>query len=235
MSGKFTDVIQISESVYVFSNPEGDVNMDVPGTVVPINFWAVVNEKKEVFIIDTGFDNLAESIVGYTESLGTPTAVFATHGHLDHVLGVKVYKKAWDIPAYIDSREIEALKEGNSPYPSKEEGMADLYEPLDEEMLKRAGLKAYFVPGHSVGNTVFYHEKENVLLAGDMISNSEDILLPPAQRYTLNMNEAIDSAKILDVLKPKYISTGHGRVPFMEYKDGMYRDMYWGFASKRNK
>lgn len=46
MAGKFTDVIQISESVYVFSNPEGDVNMDVPGTVVPINFWAVVNEKK---------------------------------------------------------------------------------------------------------------------------------------------------------------------------------------------
>lgn len=63
-----------------------------------------------------------------------------------------------------------------------------------------------------------------------MISNSEDILLPPAQLYTLIMDEAIDSTKILDVLKPKYISTGHGSVSFMEYKDGMYRYLYWGFV-----
>ncbi|MDG4967163.1 MBL fold metallo-hydrolase [Lactococcus lactis] len=233
MAGKYTDVIRISESIYVFSNSEGDVNADVPGTVVPINFWAVVNKEKEVFIIDTGFDDLAESVLGYVESLGTPTAIFATHGHLDHVLGVKVYKKAWNIPAFIDYREIEALKKGIPPYPSKTESLADFYEPLSEEMLKRAGLKSYYVPGHSVGNTIYYHEDENIMLAGDMISNSEDMVLPPAYRYTLNMDQAIDSAKILDVLKPEYISTGHGKVPFMKYKEGMYRDMYWGFASKQ--
>lgn len=233
MANKFTDIIQISESVYVFSNPEGDVNADVPGTVVPVNFWAVVNKEKEVFIIDTGFNSLAESIVAYAESLGTPKAVFATHGHLDHVLGVKVYKKAWNIPAYIDYREIEALKSGIAPYPSKDEELYKLYRPLSDEMLQRAGLKPYFVPGHSVGNTIFYHEKDRVLLAGDMISNSEDILLPPAKRYTLDMDQAIDSAKILDVLKPEYISTGHGRIPFMKYKEGMYRELYWGFASKQ--
>ncbi|MBO0475292.1 hypothetical protein IGL98_003221 [Enterococcus sp. DIV0840] len=233
MARKFMDIIQVTESVYIFSNPEGDVNADVPGTVVPINFWAVVNNNKEVFIVDTGFNELAEDVVKYIEALGSPKAVFATHGHLDHVLGVKVYKEIWDIPAFIDSEEIKALKAGVPPYPSVDEKMADYYEPLNKAMLEKAGLKAIRVPGHSKGNTVYYHEKDCVLLAGDMISNTETILLPPALRYTEDMDMAIDSAKIMDELMPKYVSTGHGRIPFIEYKEGMYRDLFWGFSSRK--
>lgn len=233
MAKKFTDMIQVTNSIYVFSNPEGDVNADVPGTVVPINFWAVVNDKKEVFIIDTGFDELAESVIKYVEALGTPKAVFATHGHLDHVLGVKTYQEAWGIPAYIDAKELELLKVGKVPYPTLSENIAECYQPIDYNILKEAGLTAITVPGHSEGNTVYYHENDQVLLAGDMISNSETMLLPPALRYTDNMDQAIDSAKILDELKIKYVSTGHGKVPFIEYKSGMYRDLFWGFSSKK--
>lgn len=233
MAKKFMDVIHLTESVYIFSSPEGDVNADVPGTVVPINFWAVVNKNKEVFIVDTGFDELAEEAVKYIESLGEPKAIFATHGHLDHVLGVKVYKNKWGIPAYINSEEIMALKAGIAPYPSVDEKMADYYEPLNKEMLEKAGLKAMLVPGHSKGNTVYYHEEESVLLAGDMLSNTETILLPPAFRYTEDMDIAIDSARILDELMPKYVSTGHGLVPFIEYKEGMYKHLFWAFSSKK--
>lgn len=89
MTKKFMDVIRLTESVYVLSSSEGDVNAD-----------------KEVFIIDTGFNELAEDVIKYAEALGVPKAIFATHGHLDHVLGVKVYKKIWNIPAYIDSAKI---------------------------------------------------------------------------------------------------------------------------------
>ena len=81
-------------------------------------------------------------------------------------------------------------------------------------------LKYIFTPGHAPGHVVFYHEEDEVLICGDLFISEEDALHPPIKKFTYNLNENIESGYIINDLKPKIITTSHGRD--MNYSKSAY-------------
>lgn len=217
------EVIKLSDSVYKVGF--------LPGTIVEtapiVNVWLIVNGE-EVHIIDTGFAEMTEGIMDVAEKLGKPASVLITHGHLDHVLGVHQLVERYEgIKIYIDPKEIEEIDKGIPPYPVKEDNMEGMFEELTDDVVAEAGLEHYITPGHSPGHAIFYHREDEVLMVGDLFITTATRLLPPIKRFTPDMNESIDSSAVLDVIKPRIISSSHG--DDMIYNEDLYTQLVYFF------
>lgn len=73
-----------------------------------------------------------------------------------------------------------------------------------------AGVRPYLTSGHSPGHVVYYHEKDKVLLAGDLFTSKKGKLHQPIPMFTANMNEAVRSSSIVRKLKPIKLEVCHG-------------------------
>ena len=73
-----------------------------------------------------------------------------------------------------------------------------------------AGLTPYLTPGHSPGHVVYYHEQDQVLLAGDLFTSKKGELHQPMSMFTADMAEAVRSSSIVEKLKPKRLEVCHG-------------------------
>ncbi len=106
-------------------------------------------------------------------------AIFLTHGHFDHILGVKALKEACGAPVYASALERDVLEdpELNS---SRSVGRsctvkADHY-LIDGESVTEAGitLKMISTPGHTEGSCCYYIDAAQtggapVLISGDTL------------------------------------------------------------------
>ena len=89
--------------------------------------------------------------------------------------------------------------------------------PLSEEEGELAcisGMQPYLTPGHSPGHVVYYHKTDNVLIAGDLFTSKKGELKRPYAMFTPNMDQAVDSGKIVKQLKPACLSPCHGKEVF---------------------
>ena len=75
------------------------------GIPIIINTWYVVNGDN-VYIIDTGMASYADMQIRTAQLLGTPQAIFLTHGHLDHINGAKKISESLNIPIYAHEKEL---------------------------------------------------------------------------------------------------------------------------------
>lgn len=166
---------------------------------------------------------MTTEIIPFAKALGNPKALLITHGHLDHILGVHQIVDQFDIPVYAERLEVDAIDRGLAPYPTKEHKLAGCFKEFDDSVLEQAGLKAYVTPGHSPGHTIFYHEKDGVLIVGDLFTTTDKQLLPPIVKFTPDMTESIDSGSIVDIIQPKLITSSHGED--IEYRDNLYSQL----------
>jgi len=85
---------------------------------------------------------------------------------------------------------------------------------VDEEgvTLVDAGMPfmAKGTPGHSPGHVVYFHEQDQVLLAGDLFTSRRGKLRPPMSLFTGDMAAAIRSAGIVKKLNPRRLEVCHG-------------------------
>lgn len=200
------NLIKISNSIYTCEFPTGNV---VNGVTIKVNIWLVLNGT-DIYIIDTGFDYMTKELIPYLNALGTPKALLVTHGHLDHILGAHRLVREFGIPRYANQLEIDEIDRGIAPYPTKEHKLTCFFTAFDEKVLEEAGLTLYTTPGHSPVHTIFYHEKDNVLMVGDLFTTTEKQLLPPINKFTPNMTESIDNGAVIDSIKPALITSAHG-------------------------
>jgi glyoxylase-like metal-dependent hydrolase (beta-lactamase superfamily II) len=108
--------------------------------------------------------------------------------------------------------------EGKLPYPRRKKAAQTvaageakaLEEDAGGELAGFGGLKPYLTPGHSPGHVVYYHERDQVLLAGDLFTSRKGRLRQPMAMFTADMQEAIDSSAIVRKLKPKRLEVCHG-------------------------
>ena len=144
------------------------------------NTYVIYNEKADCIIIDPGcyFDNEKEELANYIkESALNPVMLLNTHCHLDHVFGNKFVAEKYQLTLKIHEKEKEMLDIApasgllwNMPFDNYAGELVYLKEG-DIVKLGDDELKILFLPGHSPGSIGFYCEKQNFIIAGDVLFN----------------------------------------------------------------
>jgi glyoxylase-like metal-dependent hydrolase (beta-lactamase superfamily II) len=142
------------------------------------NTWILSNESKQAIIMDPGCSNAAEENIlskYISENELIPAAVWLTHCHIDHVLGLDFCIRKWGIPYYLHPDEKPALKAVEVYAPAY--GFTNFRLPETEGLVLNAGeisleedvFRILFVPGHSPGHIAFYHAASAQIWAGDVL------------------------------------------------------------------
>lgn len=101
-------------------------------------------------------------------------AVLLTHGHFDHITGLKGLLQVNRVPVYAMAEEKDVLAD-----PQKNQSVMlgyELYETADHWLLDGESFsigsmkfKAIGTPGHTKGSGCYYMEEEKVLFCGDTL------------------------------------------------------------------
>ena len=139
-----------------------------------VNSFLVINEvTKECFIIDPG-DEIDPIYLRIEKEGLKPVAIVCTHGHIDHMEGVRTAKSKYGCPFYLnelDWHEVqnvsaeEALEWGvpEQGVPNPDENL-----PLDETIeLAGIKIKVLHTPGHTKGSVSLLID--NVVFTGDSL------------------------------------------------------------------
>lgn len=186
--------------------------------IIPVHVWVVVDEDG-VTLVDAGMPMMAKRIIKFIDQLnaGPLQRILLTHGHSDHVGAVKAILNKNELPIYAHRVEIPYM-EGDIIYPKRKKLEHNLPKQLTHPLLEGengnlksiGGLTPFFTPGHSPGHVVYYHEKDQILLGGDLFTSKKGKLQPPMSMFTADMKQAVKSSSIVGELKPKQLEVCHG-------------------------
>ncbi len=134
------------------------------------------SDSKEAVLVDAGGDS--QYLLNTVQEHGlTLTAVWLTHGHLDHAAGVPALKRQHpDLPVFGPHRDdaflLDALPESTAAYgfehcpPFTPEHWLN---EGDSVQVGRYAFRVLHTPGHTPGHIVFHCPEEKLLLAGDVL------------------------------------------------------------------
>lgn len=137
---------------------------------------------KETLIIDPGDDPEYISDVISREGL-KPILIAATHGHFDHILGVRALQLAFNLPFLINTQDKFLVRRSSStakhylgikyadPNPQI---LSDL---KDGDFIKigKINLTVMSTPGHTPGSICLYGKKEKIIFVGDLVFEGGDV------------------------------------------------------------
>ncbi len=133
----------------------------------------VLSSEKGNILIDPGFYN--QEIKEYLQTIGGPDAILLTHGHFDHIRGLDALKADYpDTEVYINELDEPFLRDSHlNGSDSKNFSLVLKTKPvaLKESKYLIGGYAIEFVhlPGHTIGNSVYYFRDEKILFAGDFL------------------------------------------------------------------
>ena len=130
---------------------------------------------KDCIVIDTALN--ASGILDYLkENDLNPVAVVLTHGHMDHIFGIRSLRETYPkIQVYIHKLDAHMLTDGKANLSSlsgtifKIEAAEHLFDEPDILNLAGIKLQVFHTPGHSPGGVCFYNKQANVLFSGDTL------------------------------------------------------------------
>ncbi|HXF96391.1 MAG TPA: MBL fold metallo-hydrolase [Gemmatimonadales bacterium] len=145
----------------------------IPNGAFVENCYLVVDEAaRQCAVVDPGEE--AEAILARLRALETePVAVWLTHAHLDHVLGVPRLKAETGVPVYLHPADLPLYRSVPEqaawfglrapPLPEPDRAFA----PADELRVGRLRFQVRHAPGHSPGHVVLVGE--GVVFGGDVL------------------------------------------------------------------
>ena len=145
------------------------------------NCYLVWDEGLDCVIIDPGCYETSEfsALKGFiaTEKL-SPKAIWLTHGHFDHIIGVAELSREYSVPVYLSPEDSITLGGNNDVTLSFGLKRPDLSfvtkELVDGQILRfaqddKASFKVIATPGHTPGCVCFYCEAAKTLFSGDTL------------------------------------------------------------------
>lgn len=142
---------------------------------IQTNCYFAINEAtKETIVIDPA--DRPEAVLRRAVDEGLDLkAIFLTHGHADHMLGVPELKEKLEIPVYACEAEKELLADSEqnlSPalFRKSVAFAADVW-VKDEQVIEVAGMEfhVFATPGHTPGGCCYYSAEAGVLFSGDTL------------------------------------------------------------------
>lgn len=135
------------------------------------------DETLECVICDPGFTpEEAPEVFGFIgmNSL-KPVAVILTHGHFDHLLGVKMAAGRFDVPVYMHPADRIIVETNpaaaavfDMPVPPSDFASIDI-EDCSRISFGSHTLEVITTPGHTPGSVSYYCDEEKLLLSGDTL------------------------------------------------------------------
>ena len=177
------------------------------------NTYLIDGEKR--ILVDPGhyhlFGHVQEGLSGLSLSPQDIDIVIITHGHPDHMEGIRVFAETPTMIA-VSKAEMDFIK-GVAPHYGDALGISGL-EPdilLREGDLKIGDINFQVIqtPGHSPGSICLYWPLKKVLLAGDVIFNQG---IGRTDLPGGNGQELKESIKRISRLDLDYVLTGHGDI-----------------------
>ena len=104
----------------------------------------------------------------------TIKAIFLTHAHFDHILGVEGIKKLCDAPIYGGKKDVDGFLDPEMNQSVKVNKQISIkldheLEDGDEITVGSMTCKVIATPGHTPGGVCFYFEDDNILFSGDTL------------------------------------------------------------------
>ena len=204
--GKGMKILKISPHIY---KVEAWLFMKVSAWIVTVD--------DGVYIIDTGMSFMGKRILNEAEKLGTLKGILLTHGHSDHVGGLKKILEIKKVPVFAHEADIPYM-EGKEPFPGRKKveflvkpGLVQPLKMTNGNLDNMAALIPIHTPGHSPGHVVYYHKEDRVLIGGDLFTSKNGQLQKPMAMFTSDMEEAIKSGRrVIEEMKPDIVSICHG-------------------------
>lgn len=154
-----------------------------------VNIAVIVQPSSDWIIVDTGLGSYADNFIKFAKERfeNPPTAIILTHGHFDHIGGIKDLIDEWNVPVYAHPIELPFLT-GKEDYPPADPavggGLMSMISPLfshrgidlgsavhplpeDRTVPGAKGWKWIHTPGHSPGHISLFRPEDKVLIAGD--------------------------------------------------------------------
>jgi glyoxylase-like metal-dependent hydrolase (beta-lactamase superfamily II) len=182
----------------------------------PVNAALVAGEDG-LTLVDAGLAMMGRALVRAIGATGLPLRrVVLTHGHFDHIGGLRAVLAAWRVPVLAHPDEMPFLR-GERGYARRRPPGRPLVEPGLLRALaageRPGGLEPRHCPGHTAGHTAYWLAEESVLLAGDLFS----AYLPgrlgrPTPFLTDDMARAVASGALVLSLRPERMLVCHGGV-----------------------
>ncbi len=141
---------------------------------VQTNCYFIYKEETQEAIVFDPADYGAEIMDKLTSNGIKPVAIFLTHGHFDHIMGVAKLKQLAHIDIYASADEEELL--GNENLNCSEQiGRIVTVTPdhllKDGEITEISGIsiQTIYTPGHTQGSCCYYIKDEDILISGDTL------------------------------------------------------------------
>lgn len=168
---------------------------------------AAVETGDGVILVDTGFPGQADQLESALADAGfdreAVTGIVLTHQDGDHAGSLATVLEKTDAVVYAHERCAPYVDGRKEPIKSPD---GERYSPAEVAVELVGGVRfrttagpmeVLFTPGHAPGHISLYFPAESVLLAGDALTAADGRLQGPSERYTIEMDDALDSARAL--------------------------------------
>ncbi|MEH7095287.1 MBL fold metallo-hydrolase [Neobacillus vireti] len=169
---------------------------NIPMVFRPTIIW----DDKDVILIDTGYPGQLEAIRDNLAKMpiGRLTKIIITHQDYDHIGSlyevisgfnhkIEVYAHELTKP-YIQG-EKKLIKTGITvPVIQIDHTIAD-----GQELPLCGGISVIFTPGHTPDHISLYHRATKTLITGDALTADQGQLYYPTKKFTLDMEQALQS------------------------------------------
>jgi len=142
--------------------------------------YILYDQTGECVLVDPGCSNKNEEelLVSFIEKNHLkPVRILLTHGHVDHVCGTGFFYQKYDLKPELHPADIDmyqAAVEHGRVFDFPVEPVPEPVTALQEGNPVKFGnttLEVIHVPGHSKGSIAFFHKKQKILVAGDVLFN----------------------------------------------------------------